>query len=161
MAAATLTPVLESTVFEIPAAGVGVCDFSRIGPAPLDALRSINEISLNILLFVPFGVAVGLLPIGRPKAVVVLAAIALPFAIEGIQLVATALHRGCQSADVADNLTGLIAGLIIGEAVRLVPAARHAGVNSNVLTDEAAVDPVSGNAVLNGIPVTVRPLAVG
>ena len=31
----------------------------------------------------------------------------------------------------------------------------HAGVNSNVLTDEELFDPVSGNAVLNGIPVSV------
>jgi hypothetical protein len=30
------------------------------------------------------------------------------------------------------------------------------GVNSNLLSDETACDPVSGNAVLNGIPVTVR-----
>ena len=34
-------------------------------------------------------------------------------------------------------------------------AAGHAGVNVNVLTDASAIDPVSGNAVLNGIPVTV------
>ena len=32
----------------------------------------------------------------------------------------------------------------------------HAGVNSNVLADESQVDPLSGNAVLNGIPVEVR-----
>jgi anaerobic selenocysteine-containing dehydrogenase len=36
-------------------------------------------------------------------------------------------------------------------------AAEHAGVNSNVLTDEHAVDPLSGNAVLNGIPVELAP----
>ncbi|MEW2382786.1 molybdopterin-dependent oxidoreductase [Micromonospora sp. NPDC047707] len=36
-------------------------------------------------------------------------------------------------------------------------ARAHAGVNSNVLTDEAAVDPLSGNVVLNGIPVRVEP----
>jgi anaerobic selenocysteine-containing dehydrogenase len=36
-------------------------------------------------------------------------------------------------------------------------AAANAGVNSNVLTDENLFDPVSGNAVLNGIPVTVTP----
>jgi len=29
------------------------------------------------------------------------------------------------------------------------------GINSNLLTDEEAIDPLSGNAVLNGIPVTV------
>ena len=33
----------------------------------------------------------------------------------------------------------------------------HAGVNSNVLSDELEVDPLSGNAVLNGIPVEVEP----
>ncbi|PWU59104.1 molybdopterin-binding oxidoreductase, partial [Micromonospora globispora] len=36
-------------------------------------------------------------------------------------------------------------------------ARAHAGVNSNVLTDETAVDPLSGNVVLNGIPVGVEP----
>jgi anaerobic selenocysteine-containing dehydrogenase len=36
-------------------------------------------------------------------------------------------------------------------------ASRHAGVNTNVLTD-GVVDPLSGNAVLNGIPVTVEAL---
>jgi anaerobic selenocysteine-containing dehydrogenase len=39
--------------------------------------------------------------------------------------------------------------------VRLGVAAAHAGVNSNVLADESAVEPLSGNAVLNGIPVEV------
>ena len=34
-------------------------------------------------------------------------------------------------------------------------ARAHAGVNSNILADELALDPLSGNAVLNGIPVTV------
>ena len=41
--------------------------------------------------------------------------------------------------------------------VRLEVAGRHAGVNANVLSDEAVVDVVSGNAVLNGIPVAVAP----
>ena len=40
---------------------------------------------------------------------------------------------------------------------RQAVAAGHAGVNVNVLTDASAIDPVSGNAVLNGIPVTVAP----
>lgn len=38
---------------------------------------------------------------------------------------------------------------------RLSVAAEHAGVNSNVLADTEAFDPVSGTAVLNGIPVEV------
>jgi anaerobic selenocysteine-containing dehydrogenase len=35
-------------------------------------------------------------------------------------------------------------------------AARQPGVNSNLLADELELDPLSGNAVLNGIPVTVE-----
>ncbi|MEY4362422.1 MAG: hypothetical protein RL391_1728, partial [Actinomycetota bacterium] len=41
---------------------------------------------------------------------------------------------------------------------RLRVAAERAGVNSNVLTDHEAIDPLSGTSVLNGIPVTVTPL---
>jgi anaerobic selenocysteine-containing dehydrogenase len=41
------------------------------------------------------------------------------------------------------------------DGVRLGVASAHAGVNSNVLADESLVDPLSGNAVLNGIPVDV------
>jgi anaerobic selenocysteine-containing dehydrogenase len=42
--------------------------------------------------------------------------------------------------------------------VQLRVAADHAGANSNVLADETLLDPVSGNAVLNGIPVEVAPV---
>ena len=37
-------------------------------------------------------------------------------------------------------------------------ASAHAGVNCNLLVDELALDPLSGNAVLNGVPVTVEPV---
>jgi anaerobic selenocysteine-containing dehydrogenase len=43
------------------------------------------------------------------------------------------------------------------EGNRLRVAAEHSGVNSNLLADETVVDPLSGNAVLNGIPVEVAP----
>jgi hypothetical protein len=39
---------------------------------------------------------------------------------------------------------------------RMAVAREHAGVNSNLLTDEHHLDPLSGNAVLCGIPVTVK-----
>ena len=42
-------------------------------------------------------------------------------------------------------------------AARMAVAARHAGVNANVLTDDGQLDPLSGNAVLNGVPVTITP----
>jgi anaerobic selenocysteine-containing dehydrogenase len=40
---------------------------------------------------------------------------------------------------------------------RLGVAGAHAGVNANLLADEALVDALSGNAVLNGIPVAIAP----
>jgi anaerobic selenocysteine-containing dehydrogenase len=41
------------------------------------------------------------------------------------------------------------------DGVRMGVASAHAGVNSNVLADESLIDPLSGNAILNGIPVEV------
>jgi anaerobic selenocysteine-containing dehydrogenase len=41
-----------------------------------------------------------------------------------------------------------------GTAMRV--AAAHPGVNVNLLVDGSMVDPLSGNAVLNGVPVTVE-----
>jgi anaerobic selenocysteine-containing dehydrogenase len=41
--------------------------------------------------------------------------------------------------------------------VSLSVAGRHAGVNTNLLTDEDVLDPLSGTARLNGIPVSVTP----
>ena len=39
--------------------------------------------------------------------------------------------------------------------VQMRVASAHAGVASNVLTDDSVIDTASGNAVLNGIPVEV------
>ena len=36
-------------------------------------------------------------------------------------------------------------------------ARQHAGVNANVLTDDSILDVPSGNAVFNGVPVSVTP----
>ena len=45
------------------------------------------------------------------------------------------------------------------EGTRLRVAAERAGVNSNVLSDHRAFDPLSGTSVLNGIPVSIEPTA--
>ncbi|MDE0855731.1 MAG: hypothetical protein OSA97_15055, partial [Nevskia sp.] len=42
------------------------------------------------------------------------------------------------------------------EGVRLGVAQAHAGASNNDLTDETYLDRVSGNAALNGVPVTVE-----
>lgn len=44
------------------------------------------------------------------------------------------------------------------EGVRMGVAAAHPGVPSNFLADPEGIDALSGNAVLNGIPVTVEPV---
>ena len=41
------------------------------------------------------------------------------------------------------------------EGVKLSVAEQHAGVNTNILTDDQFLDSVSGNAALNGVPVSV------
>jgi anaerobic selenocysteine-containing dehydrogenase len=43
------------------------------------------------------------------------------------------------------------------EGSRLAVAAAHAGVNNNLLAPGTFVDELSGNAAVNGIPVTVAP----
>jgi anaerobic selenocysteine-containing dehydrogenase len=43
-----------------------------------------------------------------------------------------------------------------GEGIQLRVAAQHAGASINDLTDPATIDPLSGNAVLSGIPVSVE-----
>jgi glycopeptide antibiotics resistance protein len=119
--AATLTPQSEALAFG--AVGTGSCDFSRIGLAPLHELLEFKETSLNVLLFAPLGASIAFIPRSRLKVVVIIAAIALPFAIETTQLLVPALDRACESADVVDNLTGLVMGLGGGVvAGRLVAA---------------------------------------
>jgi glycopeptide antibiotics resistance protein len=119
---AALTPLRGS--FNFAAVG-GTCDLSRMGLAPLHELLHIDDTSLNILMFIPFGTAVGLLGRSRQMAVLIVVAIALPFVIELTQLLVPALERGCQSADVIDNLTGLALGLVFGVLGRwaVAPAA--------------------------------------
>jgi anaerobic selenocysteine-containing dehydrogenase len=41
------------------------------------------------------------------------------------------------------------------EGVKLSVASKHAGVNTNILTDDQFLDSISGNAALNGVPVSV------
>ena len=86
-----------------------------------------------------------------------------------------ALTDGCQAAvssrvgtveltvEVTDRVMPGVVSLPHGwghdlPGTRLSVAAEHPGVNSNVLTDELVIDPLSGNSVLNGIPVDLKPL---
>ena len=115
---ATLTPGSEAIVDGIR--GSGSCDLSRMTLAPFRDLFEFDEIGLNVMLFVPLGVALGMLPRSRSKAWMILGAIAFPFVIEGTQLLVTPLGRACQSGDVIDNLTGLVLGLAAGTLIGIV-----------------------------------------
>ena len=45
------------------------------------------------------------------------------------------------------------------QGLQLRVAGAHAGVNSNALADEGVIEPLSGNAVLCGIPISIAPAA--
>lgn len=115
---ATLTVGREGLAYAVN--GTVSCDLTRLGAATLAELSAANETTLNILLFVPFGVVCGLIPRSPLKASILAAAFAMPFAIETVQLLMSAMNRTCQSADVIDNLAGLAAGLTLGTVARLL-----------------------------------------
>jgi anaerobic selenocysteine-containing dehydrogenase len=68
--------------------------------------------------------------------------------------------------EISDDLMPGVVSLPHGwgqdfEHTQIPVAAAHAGTNSNVLADELLFDAVSGNAVLNGIPVQIAPAGGG
>jgi hypothetical protein len=113
--AATLTPQREAV--DLGATGTGTCDFGRITLASPAFYGGANDAGENVLMFVPIGVAVALMPRSRRTAALAAGALLLPFMIEAVQLQALALDRACESADVVDNLAGLAIGLAIGVAL--------------------------------------------
>ena len=108
---ATLTPIPG------PVEPFGSCDFGRVGLAPFSVLIRLNETSLNVLLFAPLGLAVGLLPHSRRGLGIAALAVASPLLIEATQSLMPMLGRGCQSEDVVDNLLGLAIGWAVGAAL--------------------------------------------
>lgn len=66
------------------------------------------------------------------------------------------------TVEVTDSIMAGVVSLPYGwghdrAGARLSVASRYPGVNSNILTDSEPLDPLSGNAVLNAIPVAVAP----
>lgn len=114
---ATLLPGTPGSV------GSGTCDLTRLALPTWSQLIPPGEILFNILLFVPLGALIALLPASPYRLVVVALACVSPFAIEAIQLVALPLGRECQSGDVIDNATGLTIGVLAVAALRGLAAA--------------------------------------
>ena len=127
--AGTLTPLHTGSRLDL--SHPGSCNLSRIGLAPIEELLWPSDTLGNIVMFIPLGFAIALVPRSRPKAAVLAAAVALPFVIEATQLVVVSLGRACESADVVDNLTGLFIGLAVGAVVaRLAPTLGRAAQTS-------------------------------
>ena len=129
---ATLTPSAEA--IRNGAVGSGTCDLSRFGPPRLREILSLEDPGFNILLFLPLGFAIGSIPGRQVRFGLFAVALLLSPAIELVQLLATGLDRACQSSDVFDNLTGLVAGLAIGSvaawlAARADPGGEGPGVS--------------------------------
>ena len=79
---------------------------------------------------------------------------------EGRARVASRVGELVAPVEVHDGLRPGVVSLPHGwghgqPGTRMRVAAAHAGVNSNLLTDPEPLDPLSGNAVLNGIPVQI------
>jgi hypothetical protein len=107
-----------------PGSGEGFFGQSWCGglrpPPRLGQLLSISsEHGLNVVLFVPLGLLIGLIPRARPLATAALVAGAMPIVIEWIQYSVPQLDRICQTWDALENLMGLAIGLGVGVAVAL------------------------------------------
>ncbi len=66
----------------------------------------------------------------------------------------------CAPVELSDDLLEGVVSLPHGwghrgEGLRMKLASEHAGVNCNDLVDDAVLEPVVGNAVMNGVPVRV------
>jgi glycopeptide antibiotics resistance protein len=109
--AATIPPDAGS---DLVSAGSGRCDVDGAWLAPLGRYLRPSEDSLNVLLFVPLGIALGLLPRSRRTTVLIVATFALTLAIEATQSFVPAIRRGCEISDVVNNTLGLIVGLVVG-----------------------------------------------
>lgn len=114
----TLLPDTRGPFWENSRYAVQACVLDGAGPRPLSELLTATQSSLNVALFVPVGLAAALAGT-RPRALLVLlGAVALPFAVEWVQYVVPALGRACDAQDVWDNLFGLAlggcAGLLFG-----------------------------------------------
>jgi len=109
---ATLTPSRDALRFG--ALGNPTCDTTRIGLVPLDAVLHFRDPAFNLALYLPLGLAIGLLPGGRARRGLIAFGLLLSPAIELTQLVVRPLGRACQTSDMSDNLTGLLVGLLLG-----------------------------------------------
>jgi hypothetical protein len=115
---ATILPTAGG--FDWTAGAVGRCDVDGPWLAPLDRYLRPTEPSLNVLLFVPLGIAIALLPRSRRAVAIGAALIAVAVAIESTQLLIPILGRSCEMSDVVNNTLGLTMGFFLGASARVI-----------------------------------------
>lgn len=113
--AATLTPLRAA--LEQGATGPKACNMSRLWLAPLASYLRLGDIAGNVLMFIPLGLAVRLLPRSGARTRLLVGVFLLPVVIEVSQLAAGFLARACQAGDVVDNLAGAVIGILLGSVV--------------------------------------------
>lgn len=90
------------------------CALSMTVPRATELL-TVGQESLNIALFVPLGLGVGLAP-PTWRARAGLAALSLPVAVELTQYLVPSIGRSCQIGDVVLNVVGIVIGAAAGLA---------------------------------------------
>ena len=118
---------------------------------------------MNAAWYTDFGPADEVLRSGKlPKPDPGPGEVRVRIAASGINPVDVKRRLGGRGAAVTDRVVPGVVSLPHGwghgaPGAAMSVAADHAGVNANTLTDHTAIDPLSGNAVLNGVPVEVSP----
>jgi anaerobic selenocysteine-containing dehydrogenase len=78
----------------------------------------------------------------------------------GSAKVASRVHAVEVPVEITDSVMKGVVSIPHGwghdvDGVEMAVARRYAGVNTNLLTDDRLIDALSGNAALNGVPVSV------
>ncbi|MBP0452746.1 MULTISPECIES: VanZ family protein [unclassified Kitasatospora] len=110
----SLLPDTQGPFWEYSRFAVRHCTLTGARLRPPGEWMTSRQADLNILVFLPIGLAAALAGT-KPRVVAVLAvAVALPFVVELAQYAVPAIGRACDMQDVADNLLGLALGAALG-----------------------------------------------
>lgn len=78
------------------------------------------EVLLNVMMFVPIGFIVALVPHDRYRWALALVAVLMPFGIEALQNFVHVLNRYPRWIDIAANVAGVLAGFGVAAVLRRV-----------------------------------------
>ena len=85
--------------------------------------------TLNVALFIPLGLTLGLLARGAARWVILGLGLVLPWLVEGLQAMLP-FNRDSQAIDLADNTTGFLIGFAWGLIIAMVSTRIHDRVAS-------------------------------